>query len=211
MLTGIQVIHWLFKERIPANQQHSWISTMPMASVKVIKHNHVSQMITIEASDPVVTTAPVSGKRNVGLTLAEARKVTTVKFGNRKKCDTCMFFNRNTGAACEIVEDKVCENCLRLYGRPFCSWTPGIPAVSVPGNASIGNSFEQLESNGDTANALRREALHGLKGWSGDAILAADPIMIAIDAGEEIDAMSDTELDAAERGADEHDGEWLGP
>jgi hypothetical protein len=206
---------------------------MPMASVKVIKHNHVSQMITIEASDPVVTTAPVSGKRkdpddikdemegngphgdvelaNVGLTLAEARKVTTVKFGNRKKCDTCMFFNRNTGAACEIVEDKVCENCLRLYGRPFCSWTPGIPAVSVPGNASIGNSFEQLESNGDTANALRREALHGLKGWSGDAILAADPIMIAIDAGEEIDAMSDTELDAAERGADEHDGEWLGP
>jgi hypothetical protein len=206
---------------------------MPMASVKVIKHNHVSQMITIEASDPVVTTAPVSGKRkdpddikdemegngphgdvelaNVGLTLAEARKVTTVKFGNRKKCDTCMFFNRNTGAACEIVEDKVCENCLRLYGRPFCSWTPGIPAVSVPGSASIGNSFEQLESNGDTANALRREALHGLKGWSGDAILAADPIMIAIDAGEEIDAMSDTELDAAERGADEHDGEWLGP
>jgi hypothetical protein len=229
MLTIIQVIHWLFKEKIAEDKKHDWVLNVPMAVLKVIKHNHVSQKITIEAANPTTTTAAVPGNRkhpddikremegngphgdfelaNVGLTLAEARQVTVAKFGNRKKCDTCMFFPRNTGETCTVVKDKVCANCLRIYGRPFCSWTPNIPAVYVPGATALGNSFDQLESQGDTENATRRTALHGLKGWAGTDTLSADPVRVALDDGEEIEGMLDTELDAAEV----EDGEWLGP
>jgi hypothetical protein len=226
---GIEVIHWLYNERIPADKQHRWLQVVPMASVKAIKHDHVSQKVTFEAAKPVTTTAPISSLRkhpdvirdemegrgvhgdmglaNVGLTMPEARQATTAKFGNRSKCDTCMFFARNTGSpqGCVLNENKVCENCRRIFGRPCCSWTPGIPTVSH--GARPGNSFDDLDAIGDTANVLRRTALHGLRGWTGDVLVSADPAVLEVDQGPEID---ETELEAAEA-AGEHGGGWLGP
>jgi hypothetical protein len=229
----LQIIHRFFKERIPIVQQHRWIQVPPMAIVKVMKHDHVNQSITIEAAKPSTTTAPISSRRkhpdvikdemegrgihgdfkleNVGLTLAEARSVTTVKFGNRRKCDTCMFISRNTGITigCEVKQNKVCGNCLKLFGRPFCSWTPGIPAASQTGEVMLGNTFAELASRGDTVNAHRREALHGLQGWTGDAQVSADPAILEIET--EADEMDDDEVDAAEDAADSFRGPWMGP
>jgi hypothetical protein len=230
----MQIIHWLYNERIPADKQHRWLQVVPMASVKAIKHDHVRQKVTFEAAKPVTTTAPISSLRkhpdvirdemegrgihgdmglaNVGLTMPEARQATTEKFGNRRKCDTCMFFGRNTGLtqSCVPNENKVCENCRRIFGRPCCSWSPGIPAVSHGAGSrgtGPGNSFDDLDAIGDTANVLRRTALFGLRGWPGDVLVSADPAVLEVDQGSEID---DTELEAAEA-AGGHDGGWLGP
>lgn len=53
---GIEMIHWLFNERIPADQQHHWFQTPPMATMKVIKYDHVEQKITVQAGPRVTTT-----------------------------------------------------------------------------------------------------------------------------------------------------------
>jgi hypothetical protein len=196
-----------------------------VASVKVIKHDHVNQLITLNACDPITQTPPISSQRkdpqeikdqmqgngqytpgdvglqNVGLTLAEARQASTVKFGQRRKCDSCLFLPERP---CEVSQGKVCNNCLKLFGRPFCSWTPGIPPTKE-------NTFDALEAKGDMMNVARRTALHGLKGWSGSALVSADPVLIAVDTGIEIDEMSDADFDAAVAEADAHEGEWLGP
>jgi hypothetical protein len=89
------MIRWLYRENIPAEQQHRWIQTPPFAKTKLVDYDYVRQMIKIKATEPVTTTAPISSNRkkreiikaemegrgphgdfgiqNVGLTLAEAK------------------------------------------------------------------------------------------------------------------------------------------
>jgi hypothetical protein len=105
---------------------------------------------------------------DVDLALAEARQVAT--FSERNKCDTCMFTDRD----CVIKTDKVCGTCLSLFGCPFCSWTPDIPATSIGGTGGLGNLYEALEARGDTANTLQRTALCGLQGTTGEVAIYAD-------------------------------------
>ncbi|KAH5747784.1 hypothetical protein HBI17_126290 [Parastagonospora nodorum] len=242
---GIEVIHWLFNERIPADQQHSWLRTPPMAAVKVVKYDHVDQMITFEAGTGVTTSAPIPNNRldpddienqlkglgvhgdfqlrNVGLSQAESRASITrfggQKLGTRNKCDSCMFLNLNTGLngsnKCEVKSGKVCENCRVLYGRPVCSWTPGIPAVYHPSQPTgLGNSFKQLEAQGDATNALRRKALNGLPGWTGDGtndgMVSADPVIVEIDQGNEVEDMEEWDLENALIAAGEQWEVWGG-
>ncbi|EAT80620.1 hypothetical protein HBH56_142540 [Parastagonospora nodorum] len=242
---GIEVIHWLFNERIPADQQHSWLRTPPMAAVKVVKYDHVDQMITFEAGTGVTTSAPIPNNRldpddienqlkglgvhgdfqlrNVGLSQAESRASITrfggQKLGTRNKCDSCMFLNLNTGLngsnKCEVKSGKVCENCRVLYGRPVCSWTPGIPAVYHPSQPTgLGNSFKQLEAQGDATNALRRKALNGLPGWTGDGtndgMVSADPAIVEIDQGNEVEDMEEWDLENALIAAGEQWEVWGG-
>jgi hypothetical protein len=214
-LTSIsQVIHWLFNERIPSGQQYEWLQVPPMAAIKVIKHDTVRQMITFEAGKAVTATAPIPCSRrapdrikadmeglgehgdfklqNVGLTLDQARKATPGKWGSRTKCDCCMFFARSAGPGPCTVEDGniVCESCLKIFGRPFCSWTLGIPSVSRRAT-DLGNSFGELAAQGDTVNALRRTALHGLEGSRDEAMLAGDAQIISVvqDEEDELDAV----------------------
>ncbi|CAN9100264.1 unnamed protein product [Alternaria alternata] len=155
---GIEVIHWLFNERIPSGQQYEWLQVPPMAAIKVIKHDTVRQMITFEAGKAVTATAPIPCSRrapdrikadmeglgehgdfklqNVGLTLDQARKAT-------------------------------------------------------PGKWDLGNSFGELAAQGDTVNALRRTALHGLEGSRDEAMLAGDAQIISVvqDEEDELDAV----------------------
>jgi hypothetical protein len=204
-----------------------------MANVKVVKHDHVRQKVTFEASGPITKTAPIPSNRkhpdtiraemegrgahgnfglaNVGRTLAEARdavKATGKNLGSsRRKCDSCMFIPGTTSlpGGCKFNEDdNVCQNCAHFYGRPVCSWTPGIPAI----DGNLGNSFAKLEARGDATNALIRRALNGLEGRTGNDTLAADPVILEVDQGDEMDEM---ELDAAERAADEQVDAWEGP
>ncbi|KAF2827459.1 hypothetical protein CC86DRAFT_455115 [Ophiobolus disseminans] len=124
---------------------------------------------------------------NVGPTMASARKVTKEKFGNRKKCDTCMFLSRGAGRGCIPQANKACRDRFNFSDRPYCCWTPGIPATFVAGEKSLGNSFQEVDSRGDTDNIRRRGVLCGRRGWTGTALLAAEPITLEIDAGEERD------------------------
>ncbi|KAH6872606.1 hypothetical protein BKA58DRAFT_456197 [Alternaria rosae] len=205
---GIEVIHWLFNERIASGQKHRWIQTPPMAHVKVIQNDYVRQLITLKAGKGVTTTAPIPSNRkdpqvileemegkgvhgdfglhNVGLTLGQAKKATPGKWGSRKKCDCCLFYSRGTGSSAEgfggcffVDGNTVCEGCRKIYGRPACSWTLGTP-VNV-----VENTFKALASIGDTASALRRKALNGLEGSTGDSLLAPDPEMMEIDQGDD--------------------------
>jgi hypothetical protein len=211
----LQVIHWLHRENIPADKQHRWIQTPPWARTKLIDFGHVRQMITIKAGTRITTTAPIPSDRkhpdtikaemegrgvhgdfgltNVGLTLAEAKKATPGGWATRKKCDSCMFIPRGTSPGlCNPKEGSTtCENCLILFGR-LCSYTLGIPAVKT--NATdIGNSFDELASRRDTANALRRTALNGLRGSEDDAMMTDDPIFMEIEQGEDGDLEADME------------------
>jgi hypothetical protein len=117
---------------------------------------------------------------NIGCSLAKARAATTANFGIRNKCDSCLFVQKY---AC-TGKDHSCETCLKLYGRPFCSWTPDVPSIEQ-------NTFEDLQSAGDTANVLRRKALFGLPGWQGDETLAADPVIREVDQEDEPSVMDD--------------------
>jgi hypothetical protein len=147
------------------------------------------------------------GLDNVGLTLAEAKKATPGKWGSRRKCDCCMFYARSTGpGGCTFKDGNiVCESCLRVFGRPACSWTLGIPSRSLS-TTDTGNSFEDLASLGDTASALRRKALHGLPGSTDDALAIADPWMMEVDQGDD-----ELELNTTEGEPGEEYEVWGGP
>jgi hypothetical protein len=196
-----------------------------MANVKVIRYDHVRQLITVEAGKGVTTTAPIPsnrkdpadimnemqgngghgdfGLRNVGLTLAQAKMATPGKWGRRQKCDCCLFYAQGTGPTGCTFENgtTVCDGCLQIFGRPACSWTLGIPS------ARAGNTFQDLASLGNTASALIRTALHGLEGSTGDVLLMPDPQMM------EVDQEDDEEQgDEVEQNDDEDEDEkWEGP
>jgi hypothetical protein len=190
-------------------------------------------MITIEDPGRITTTAPVSGKRKhrevikkemegvgpngdaklayVGYSLAEARKLMQpVKFGLRVRCDTCLF--RGAQHKCTWDDgNKVCEFCLKILGRPFCSWTVGIPSPFQSGRNAPGNDFHDLEAKGNTTDILRRKALLSLPGWPGTDTMSAEPIVMDVDTGEDEDE-GPTELTAAEAAMEaENDGDWMGP
>lgn len=229
------MIHWLFKEQIPATDQQRWLEQPPVLghNLKVVKHNHVTQMITIEDSERTTTTAPISGRRKhrdvikkemqgfgphgdaklayVGYSLAEARTLMQpVKFGLRVRCDTCLFRGAQHKCAWDD-ENKVCGCCLKIFGRPFCSWTPGIPSPWQSGRKAPGNDFHDLEAQGNTDDILRRKALLSLPGWRGTDTMSADPIVMEVDTGEDEDEEI-TELTAAEASmAAENDSDWMGP
>lgn len=239
----MQIIHWLFNEQIPATNQHRWLQTPPMASIKVIKHDYVRQMVTLEAGKRVTTSGPISSKRkddkdiiremkgqgvhgnlrleNVGLDIQGAKKAgakKNQKFGSRTKCDTCMLLNRNTGLTqgCVPVDGAatfVCRNCAELYGRPACSFSHGMPAQFVPGQNSLGNSFKQLDDQKDTVNVIRREALIGLRGWTGsaDGLVTTDPVIFQVDTGLEVEEVDEAQFKDAEKAALEPETDWLGP
>jgi hypothetical protein len=202
-------------------------------NLKVVKHNHVTQMITVEESQRVATTAPISSKRKhedvikkemqgfgpngdaklayVGHSLAEVRKlIYPAKWGLRVRCDTCLF--RGAQHSC-IWDDgkKVCKCCLQIFGRPFCSWTSGIPSPWQSGRNAPGNDFHDLEAKGNTTDILRRKALLSLPGWPGTDTMSAEPIVMDVDTGEDEDE-GPTELTAAEAAMEaENDGDWMGP
>jgi len=225
-----------------------------MHDLKIIKHNAVTQMITIGDAGPFTTTAPISSKRkhpstilwemqgsgphgdaklqHIGLSLPEVReKMRPQTFGNRARCDTCLF----RGGQHRCVWDKeknVCKTCLMVFGRPFCSWTPGIPSPFLSGTKAPGNDFHHLEKTGNTADIFRRTALLTLKGWPGTDTMTVDPISMEVDTGEdddqdpqeltgtEADAEADAEAKAeAEAEAEiaeaaeaaEAEGDWMGP
>jgi hypothetical protein len=54
-------------------------------------------------------------------------------------------------------------------------------------------------------NARRREALHGLRGWIGNAQVSADPAILEIET--EANEMTDAELTAAEHAANMFEGD----
>jgi hypothetical protein len=60
------------------------------------------------------------------------------------------------------------------------------------GIGNPGNSFADLDVQGDTVNALLRSALHGTRGSTGDAMPDTDPLVMEIDQGEQ-DAWKPTE------------------
>jgi hypothetical protein len=211
-----------------------------MAAVKVVKHDYVEQKITFEAGPGVTKTAPLRSNRkhdddiraemqghgphgdfkldNVGMTEAEVRAAikrrSGEKLGNRHRCDSCLLMNRNTGLpnGCEVKENKVCENCRRLYGRPVCSWTIGIPAQATPASSNPGNSFEALIRQRDTVNILRRKALNGLPGrMDKDAIMSAAPAIMEVAEGRDDEEIDDAELEAAECAAGVQYQVWGGP
>jgi hypothetical protein len=126
------------------------------------------------------------------------------KLGARHKCDTCIFFPQTK---CEVNDNKVCEPTLALFGRPVISWTPGIPG-------SGNNTFEKLEAANDTAGLLKRTALIALPGLRGqaesDTILMVDPVVLAVDQGDEPSGMDEFELDDAERALSEQYEVWEG-
>jgi hypothetical protein len=198
-----------------------------MAAVKVIEYNHIRQLITIEAGKGVTTTAPIPSSRkdpadimkemkgngaygdfgldNVGLTLAQAKKATPGKWAGRQKCDCCLFYARGTGpTGCTFANGTtVCDGCLEIFGRPACSWTLGIPSTRA------GNTFQDLASLGDTANALIRRALHGLDGSTGESLVVPDPEMLEV---EQEDKEVEQEDEDMEQELDAFDAEvWEGP
>jgi hypothetical protein len=202
-----QIIHWLYREKIPKADQHRWLQNPPMASVKVVNRDAVNQKITFESFDRIAHTAPISSRRkhpdvireemmgrgphgdlgllHVGVPPSglQALKNSGVKFRDRRsECDTCMFFSSNTDyPVCKETDRGVCENCIKLYGRPFCSWSPDVPAAAQAGTNMAGNTYNMLESRNDFENILRRKALYGLKGSTGDSMMTADPIMLEVD------------------------------
>jgi hypothetical protein len=197
-----QMIHWMFKEQIPATNQQRWLKQPPVLgnNLRVVKHNHVTQMITVEASEPAISTAPTSGRRKhrevikkemqglgsngnaklayVGYSLAEVRKdMYPAKWGQRVSCDTCFF--RGSQHTC-VWDDgkKVCKCCLEVFGRPFCSWTLDIPTA---------NDLDDLEAKGDEVNIFRRKALLSLPGWRCTDTMCEELSGIEVDMGEDED------------------------
>jgi hypothetical protein len=198
-------------------------------SLKIMKHNHVTQMMTIEQSKPHTSTAPIPSNRkaaaqikqemengaadldNVGCSQAEARdNLKPRKLGNRKKCDTCLF--RGVTANCVwVATDRVCTYCRDTFGRPFCSWTLDIPAAAQSGKPQPGNDFSALQAANDKDNILRRSALVGLPGW--DTITASEaPVMYELDTG----GGDDTEYpvsatEGATMAMEDEEEAWVGP
>lgn len=173
-----------------------------MALIKVVKHDHVTQKISIEEPGPIKHVAAIPSNRkapkvilnelkgngphgkfnirNVGLSCQQAKVAHGKGFGKRNKCDVCQLLTRNTGFSmtCDWTADNVCSNCWMLFGRPCCSWTSDIPSVAT------GNTFADFEARNETANIRRREALMGLKGWRGDgSITMSDPVIQDLDEG----------------------------
>lgn len=205
-----------------------------MAHVNVVKRDHVLQKITFESAGAFTKTAPIPSNRktadairaemegrgphgdfglaHVGLTLDEAKqaiKGTNKTIPNaRKQCDSCNLIKGGISlpGGCGVKKNNgiVCQNCLHFYGRPVCSWTAETPSTGA------GNPFTDFEARGDAANVLRRKALNGLPGWTGTDTMAADPIIMEIDQGDELEGMDDSTLDAADR-AGKEESDWEGP
>lgn len=176
-------------------------------SLKIIKHDHVKQLVTFNRSQPTTTKSPTSSGRhapetirqemqksiykltNIGLSVKQARANVPPggkKFGTRRKCDTCLF--RSTLYSCYWEEsDGVCRACRDIYGRPFCSWSVDVPPVSQNADPRMpGNDFPLLFQNNDHDNIMRRKALVALPLW-GAGRETGESTMLVVSSGEDVD------------------------
>ncbi|KAF2010040.1 hypothetical protein BU24DRAFT_467528 [Aaosphaeria arxii CBS 175.79] len=130
---GIRMIHWLFGET--PTHKHSWIpDAYGAAFVKQMKWDFLT--MTIDFATPVRLPPPISAARRSAASIKAQMKQPQYllegvdgpfqeKVGHRGiVCDTCRLMAFDNTPCIQVADRRVCKNCLEIYGRPCCSWTP---------------------------------------------------------------------------------------